>query len=115
LHGRAHPHEGARYGAGAGYSTELMARAVGPTGVVYAQDSAAGFERVKDKFNARAKSPAMQNVIHIERNFDDPVPPDVRDLDLITFFFFYHDTTYLGVDDFRAQIRETAVTVGRVS
>jgi len=26
------------------------------------------------------------------------VPPDVRDLDLITFFFFYHDTTYMPVD-----------------
>ena len=26
--------------AGAGYTTELLARAVGPTGVVYAQDSA---------------------------------------------------------------------------
>jgi len=26
------------------------------------------------------------------------VPPDVRNLDLITFFFFYHDTANLGVD-----------------
>ena len=32
-------------GAGAGYSTELMARAVGPDGMVYAQDSAAVIER----------------------------------------------------------------------
>src|ERR1044072_9240033 len=37
---------------GAGYSTELLARAVGPTGTVYAQDSAAGIERfVKDQFD----------------------------------------------------------------
>src|SRR5882757_3205081 len=37
--------------ASAGYSTELLARAVGPTGTVYAQDSAAVIERfVKDKF-----------------------------------------------------------------
>jgi predicted methyltransferase len=89
-------------GAGAGYSTELVARAVGPTGVVYAQDSASVFERVKDKFNARAQAPAMKNVIHIERNYDDPLPADVHDLDLITFFFFYHDTTYMDVD--RAQM-----------
>ncbi len=89
-------------GAGAGYSTELMARAVAPTGTVYAQDSAATFERVKDRFNARLKTPAMKNVTHIERNFDDPLPPDLHDFDLITFFFFYHDTTYLGVD--RAQM-----------
>lgn len=32
------------------------------------------------------------------RPFDDPVPADVRDLDLITFFFAYHDTTFMPVD-----------------
>src|SRR5476651_1831050 len=46
--------------AGAGYTTELLARAVGPTGVVYAQDSAEVIERVKDKFDLRAQSPAMK-------------------------------------------------------
>jgi predicted methyltransferase len=85
-------------GAGAGYSTELLARAVGSTGVVYAQNSAEIFERVKDRFNARAQSPAMKNVVPLIRSFDDPVPTDVQDVDLITFLFFYHDTTYLNVD-----------------
>jgi predicted methyltransferase len=85
-------------GAGAGYSTELLARVVGPTGVVYAQNSAEIFERVKDRFNARAQSPAMKNVVPLIRSFDDPVPADVHDVDLITFLFFYHDTTYLNVD-----------------
>jgi predicted methyltransferase len=85
-------------GAGAGYSTELLARVVGPTGVVYAQNSAEIFERVKDRFNARAQSPAMKNVVPLIRSFDDPVPTDVQDVDLITFLFFYHDTTYLNVD-----------------
>ena len=85
--------------AGAGYSTELLARAVGPTGVVYAQDSAAVIERfVKDKFDIRAQSPAMKNVVHVIRDFDDPIPPDVKALDLITFFFAYHDVTYMPVD-----------------
>ncbi len=85
--------------AGAGYSTELLARAVGPTGVVYAQDSAAVIERfVKDKFDIRAQSPAMKNVVHVIRNFDDPIPPEVSGLDLITFFFAYHDVTYMPVD-----------------
>ena len=64
--------------ANAGYSTELLARAVGPDGVVYAQDSAAVMERfVKDKFDIRAQKPAMKNVVHVVRNFDDPIPPDV--------------------------------------
>jgi predicted methyltransferase len=85
--------------ANAGYSTELLARTVGPTGVVYAQDSAAIIERfVKDKFDLRAQKPAMKNVVHVIRNFDDPIPPDVGGLDMITFFFAYHDVTYMEVD-----------------
>jgi predicted methyltransferase len=85
--------------ANAGYSTELLARAVGPDGVVYAQDPAALIERfVKDKFDIRAQKPAMKNVVHVVRNFDDPIPPDVSGLDLITFFFAYHDVTYMPVD-----------------
>jgi predicted methyltransferase len=85
--------------ANAGYSTELLARAVGPDGVVYAQDPAALIERfVKDKFDIRAQKPAMKNVVHVIRNFDDPIPPDVSGLDLITFFFAYHDVTYMQVD-----------------
>jgi predicted methyltransferase len=85
-------------GAGAGYSTELMARAVGADGTVYAQESPLVMERVKDKFDIRAQSPAMKNVVHLVRNYDDPVPPDVSGLDLITFFFAYHDTSYMPVD-----------------
>jgi predicted methyltransferase len=85
--------------ANAGYSTELLARTVGAAGVIYAQDSAEVIERfVKDKFDIRAQKPAMKNVVHVIRNFDDPVPPDVAGLDLITFFFAYHDTTYMAVD-----------------
>ncbi len=85
-------------GAGAGYSTELLARAVGPDGAVYAQESAAVMERIKDKFDIRAQNPAMKNVVHVIRNYDDPIPPDVGGLDLITFFFAYHDVTYMPVD-----------------
>ena len=85
--------------AGAGYTTELLARAVGPNGIVYAQDSAEVIERqVKDKFDLRAQKPVMKGVIHVIRNYDDPIPPDVHDLDLITFFFAYHDITYMQVD-----------------
>jgi predicted methyltransferase len=85
-------------GAGGGYSTELMARAVAPKGVVYAQNPADLPERPKAAFEARLKAPAMNDVIADIRPFDDPVPPDVHDFDLITFLFFYHDTTYMNVD-----------------
>jgi predicted methyltransferase len=39
-------------GAGGGYSTELMARAVAPTGVVYAQNPPDLGERAKTRFEA---------------------------------------------------------------
>jgi predicted methyltransferase len=85
--------------ANAGYSTELLARAVGPTGEVYAQDTAAIIERfVKDRFDIRAQKPVMKNVVHVIRDFGDPIPPEVSGFDLITFFFAYHDVTYMEVD-----------------
>jgi predicted methyltransferase len=84
-------------GAGGGYSTELMARAAGPGGKVYGQDYETS-ARAKERFEARMKIDAMKNVTVLSRPFDDPVPADVRNLDLITYFFFYHDTTYMNVD-----------------
>jgi predicted methyltransferase len=89
-------------GAGAGYSTELDARAVGPSGVVYGQNPPDFSERGKGAFAARLAKPAMQNSVSVLRPFDDPLPADVHDLDAITFLFFYHDTTYMEVD--RAQM-----------
>jgi predicted methyltransferase len=85
-------------GAGGGYSTELLARAVGPRGIVYAQDSQAASPRARERFDERAKNPAMRNVVRVLRDYDDPVPPKVRDLDLVTFFFAYHDTAFMAVD-----------------
>jgi predicted methyltransferase len=80
-------------GAGAGYSTELMARSVGSTGKVYGQN-----DKDSEKLRARMTTPAMTNVVALVRPSDDPVPADLRDLDLITFFFAYHDTTYMEID-----------------
>ena len=40
----------------------------------------------------------MKNVVRVLREYDDPVPPEVRGLDLITFFFAYHDTAFMNVD-----------------
>ena len=40
----------------------------------------------------------MRNVVVLVRPSDDPVPPDLHDLDLITFYFAYHDTTYMPID-----------------
>jgi predicted methyltransferase len=84
-------------GAGGGYSTELMARAVGSEGRVFAQDYQSS-ARAAERFEARMKTDAMKNVIVLARPFDDPLPAEIGDLDVITFFFFYHDTTYMAVD-----------------
>jgi predicted methyltransferase len=83
---------------GGGYSTELMARAVGPTGVVYGQDAPTTVPNARNAFDARAKSPAMKNVVRLFRSFDDPVPPQVRDLDLITFLSEYHEMSKAKTD-----------------
>ncbi len=84
--------------AGAGYNTELLARAVGPTGKVYAQNAPDTFKNVKGRFDERLAKPAMKNVEHVARDFADPVPPEARDLDLVTFNFNYHDVAYMNVD-----------------
>jgi predicted methyltransferase len=85
-------------GAGGGYSTELMARAVAPNGVVYGQNPADLGDKPKAAFAVRMATPAMKNAVADTAPFDDPAPPGVHDLDLITFLFYYHDTTYMNVD-----------------
>src|SRR5258707_1729925 len=89
-------------GAGAGYSTELVARVIGPTGIVYGQNPPDNFERARNAFATRAATPAMKKSVAVVRPYDDPLPADVHDLDMVTYLFFYHDTTYLNVD--RAQM-----------
>ena len=81
-----------------GWKAELLARAVAPDGKVYAQNSEASFARVKDRLDARLKSPAATNIVSVVRPFEDPAPPAMHDFDLVTFFYAYHDVTYLGVD-----------------
>jgi predicted methyltransferase len=85
-------------GAGGGYSTSLMARAVAPEGVVYAQNPADLGDKPKAALEARMATPGMKNVVADVRPFDDPIAPDMKDLDIITFLFFYHDTTYMPIN-----------------
>jgi predicted methyltransferase len=84
--------------AGGGYSTELAARAVGPTGTVYGQNSPELSEKILAVFKERAKKDAMKNVVPVARNFEDPVPPEARNLDAVTFFFEYHEMPNLKFD-----------------
>ncbi len=81
-----------------GWKAELLARAVAPGGKVYAQNSEAAYARVKDRLEARLKTAAAANIVSVVRPFEDPAPPDMHDFDRVTFFYAYHDVTYLDVD-----------------
>jgi predicted methyltransferase len=103
--------------AGGGYTTELLARAAGPTGVVYGQSrppapAASGASGSAGSSGAaprrttamalaeRAKKPAAASIVAVEQPFEDPVPAARANagLDLVTLMFNYHDLTYLPVD-----------------
>jgi predicted methyltransferase len=108
--------------AGGGYTTELLARAVGPAGRVYGQSrprdpnapAPAAPEGGAAPSSAprppptpspvalaeRAKNPAVANIVPVVRRFEDPVPPEVASgaLDLATLMFNYHDLVWLGID-----------------
>src|SRR5499433_2421034 len=60
-------------GAGGGYSTELVARVIGPSGMVYGQNPPDNFERARTAFATRAATPAMKNSVTLLRPYDDPL------------------------------------------
>lgn len=89
----------AELGAGGGYTTELLARVVGPAGKVFAQNPAMVVEKfVKDAWPARLARPINKNVIRVDREFDSPLPPEAKDLNLVVMNLFYHDTYWFGTD-----------------
>lgn len=85
--------------AAGGYTTELIARAVGPTGKVYGQTPRPD---PRQRLAERAKK--VTNIVPIVRPLEDPAPPELASngLDLVTLMFNYHDFGHMGVD--RAQV-----------
>lgn len=89
----------AEIGAGGGYTSELLSRVVGPTGKVYGQNSPFILEKFANvPWTARLSKPILKNVVRVDREFDDPLPPEATDLDAVLCVLFYHDTVWLGVD-----------------
>ena len=89
----------AELGAGGGYTAELLARAVGPAGVVYGQNNKFIVERFAQKpWGERLAKPIMKNVVRVDREFDDPLPAEARDLDAVFMVLFYHDTVWMETD-----------------
>jgi predicted methyltransferase len=79
--------------AGAGYTSQLLALAVGPSGKVWAQTPKPG-----PALTERMASHPQANLVVAARPFEDPVPPDAPPLDLVTLILNYHDISYLPVD-----------------
>ena len=92
----------AEIGAGRGYTTELLARVVGKAGKVYAQNSPMILEKFANgPWTERLAKPALTslgNVVRADREFDDPFPPEAKDLDVVLDILFYHDTVWIGTD-----------------
>jgi predicted methyltransferase len=89
----------AELGAGGGYTTELLARVVGPEGRVYGHNTPFILERfAAAPWSARLAKPALRGVVRLDRSFDDPFPPEVRDLDAVLIVLLYHDTVWMKAD-----------------
>jgi predicted methyltransferase len=79
-------------GAGAGYTTELLARAVGPSGVVYSQNAPQALNAfVREAWQERLQAPLNSNVVRMEREYEAPFAAAAKDLDCVTLLFSYHD------------------------
>ena len=79
--------------AAAGYTSQLLALAVGPAGTVFAQNP-----RERDALTQRLADHPQANLVPVLRPFDDPVPERSPKLDLITIVQNYHDICNLPVD-----------------
>jgi predicted methyltransferase len=78
---------------GGGYTTQLLALTVGPTGKVWAQAQQPGATITK-----RLADQPQANIALVTRSFEDPVPESAPKLDLITIVLNYHDISYLPID-----------------
>jgi predicted methyltransferase len=78
---------------GAGYTSQLLALAVAPSGTLWAQTQKPG-QAITERMAAHPQA----NFILVQRPFEDPVPPEAVPLDLVTLVLNYHDISYLPVD-----------------
>ncbi|MEO6423732.1 MAG: hypothetical protein ABIR84_13945 [Candidatus Nitrotoga sp.] len=74
-----------------GYTTQLIALAVGSTGTVWAQEVLQ-----RPAFIKRLADHPQSNIVPVIRPFEDPIPIDAPKLDLITNIMNYHNSTYMS-------------------
>lgn len=89
----------AELAVGKGYTAELLARVVGPTGTVFAQNNQFILERFAEvPWSERLKKPEMANVIRVDRELESPFPSEAKELDAVLLVLFYHDTVWFKTD-----------------
>lgn len=85
-----------------GYTTELLARIVGPEGKVYSQNGPLPpkFKKALDEWKARLKEPGLSNVEEVTESFDSPnlIPVKPNTLDAVLLIMNYHDLVGAGVN-----------------
>jgi predicted methyltransferase len=85
--------------SGPGYTTELIARAIGKTGKLYAQNTKEILDRfARQPLSERLALPAMRNTVMVEQPTETPFPPEVKNLDAVICILNYHDYVWQKVD-----------------
>ncbi|HVV82863.1 MAG TPA: SAM-dependent methyltransferase [Kofleriaceae bacterium] len=85
--------------AGGGYTTELLARVVGPEGTVFAQNTPEILQKFAEKpFSDRLARLKMPWIVRADTPLTAPLPDDAKDLDMVVANLVYHDTVGMGVD-----------------
>lgn len=85
--------------AGPGYSTELMARILGPAGTLYAQNTTEILDRFARKPLAeRLAKPFMANTKAVEAATETPFPVGPGELDAVICILNYHDFVWQKTD-----------------
>src|SRR5215470_9769999 len=79
--------------AGGGYTSQLLALAVTPSGMLWAQSPKPGPTLLK-----RLEDHTQADFVIVTEPFEDSLPGRKRKLDVITLVLKYHDITYLPVE-----------------
>lgn len=74
------------FDAGGGWTTELMARAVGSDGVVYSRSSERGLEGLQQRLSA----PGLDHVIPVVEGMTSAFPAEADELDIVIGLFAFH-------------------------
>jgi predicted methyltransferase len=85
--------------AGGGYTTELLARVVGDSGKVWAQNTKDVMDRfARGPITERLARLTLKNIVMVEQPAETPFPADARNLDAVICVLNYHDFVWQKVD-----------------